>query len=105
MKIAHIYFEIPMYYSHSGLKKILKKKVLEDHECAIFINKAWTGLKMLTPENVILYLRRPPNAPIEPDSIKYLPNCVNGTNLNYDAALRAAIQTKFNKKYPTHSEA
>lgn len=94
MKIAHLYFETSMAYSFNGLKNILGKKVLRDDECAIFINKSWTGVKLLTPQNTLLYCRR---NRIEPDTIKYLPSCVNGSALDYDKALDAAIRAKFKR--------
>lgn len=99
MKIAHVYYEINMSNSHKGLRKQVKKPLPED-ECAIFINKAWTGLKMLTPGNVILYVRQPNSRPIHPDTIKFLPNCVRGDNLNYPLALHTVIKSRFNKRYP-----
>jgi len=96
MKIASIYFDVTMSRGHKGLREIHRKNLTED-ECAIFINKRWTALKMLTPQNVILHLKQPQNRPIVPDAIKFLPHCVSGGELDYSKALSASINNRFEK--------
>lgn len=99
MKLAHIFFDASMSNGHKGLTDILfketKSRLLKEEETAIFINKKFTALKMLTSKHVLLHLKRPDNKPINPETVKYLPHCVNGEELNYSKALDAVIREKF----------
>lgn len=74
-----------------------KKIFLTEGQCAIFISKDWTGLKMLMPNGDLLYRRRPKNKPINPHAIKYLPSCVVGKSLHYEKALEAAIKERYER--------
>jgi len=94
-RIAYLFFDVSMSNGHTGLGAMLKDDLGEDY--AIFINKRWTALKMLTPDNVILHLKRPDNQPINPDTVAHLPNCVNGRELDYAKALKTVIETKYKK--------
>lgn len=80
------------------LKKRAKISQLDAGETAIFINKKWTALKLLTSEDVLLHLRRPANKPILPESIKYLPACIEGKELNYSVALKKTLEDKFSNR-------
>lgn len=95
-KLAYVFFDIPMYYGH-GLRKILKNE-LKNGEFTIFINKNWNALKMLTYNNVLLHLKQPYHRPINPETIKFLPYCVNGSEINYKRALKSVIIKDFQKK-------
>ena len=95
--IAYLHFDVPMYFGHTGLTAMLKKPLMTK-ECAIFINKDWTALKLLTAQDIVIHLRRPRNKPINPNSIKFIPLCVNGNALDYPKALKAAIKEQIKKK-------
>lgn len=99
MKLAHIFFNIDMRNGHDGLATILKKKagvdVLPHGETAIFINNSWSALKLMTSGDILLHLKRPYHKPINPETIKYLPNCVEGGELNYTRALETVLSKKF----------
>lgn len=97
MELMDIFFNVHMRYGHDGLAKILAKKTKEKGH-AIFINKKWTALKLLTPDNVLLHLRQPANRPIEPRALKYLPSCVGGGAINYDKALEKALNKEFENR-------
>ncbi len=96
--IAHVFFETDMRNGHDGLTKRLGKIILKPGETAIFINRKWTALKLLTPEYVVLHLR--PKHGLNPAAIKYLPACIEGKELNYQRALESAIHKRFAKDYP-----
>jgi hypothetical protein len=95
-RIIEVFFETNMRNGHDGLARILKRK-LSKGEYAVFINRNWTALKMLTSEDTLLHLRRPSNKPINPKTIPYLPACVNGSRLQYDRALRVVIEKEYQK--------
>ncbi len=70
--------------------------ILKPGEYAVFINRSWTALKMLTPNReVLLHLRRPGHKPINPETIRHLPNCIEGPELNYKKALGKVITDRF----------
>lgn len=100
-RVMHVFFEVSMSNGHQGLHSILKKsrKAIEGSETALFINKDWTACKLLTAHDTLLHLKRPRNAPINPEALKYLPHCIDGDELNYTAALGAAIKDKYNALY------
>jgi len=95
MKLTNIFFGISMSNGHNGLLAHIRKKRALVDSYSIFINKRWTALKMITPDNVILHLKTPDNRPIELKSIKYLPACVNGDELDYSTALESALLNEY----------
>ncbi len=84
-----------MSYAHKTLYTIAKGEASRGY--CVFINRAFSALKMTTPNGVILYYRAKPNQPINMDTIKYLPACVSGGDLNYSKALAVAVTEKFEK--------
>lgn len=98
-RIAHLFFDTHMAFQHHGLGKLLEKESGErlprSGETAIFINKKWTALKMLTHDGTLLYLKREKG--INPETIKYLPSCVQGKELDYKWALDKAVREQFEK--------
>lgn len=94
-KLVNVYFDVSMSNGHSGLKNIVKADNIADGECVVFVNKNRLAMKMLTPDNVLLHYKSPSrNRPIVLDTIKYLPSCVNGQSLNYNRALKKALQDR-----------
>jgi len=91
-----------MRYGHPGLSEMLRKKKVKEikpGEHVIFINKDWTALKMFAGSSeLLLHLRRPRNKPINPKTIKFLPYCVNGSQINYKKALMEVIQRDWQRK-------
>jgi hypothetical protein len=99
MKVMHIFFDTHLGRGHAGLMKLLKAKKLEAG-FAVFINKKWSALKMLTPSNVLLHYKSPSDArTIDPDTIKYLPSCIGSDQtLQYDKALGAVLEKRHLEK-------
>ena len=97
MRIMDVYFNVSMSYGHKGLVGLCGGGELT--EPVLFINKSKTALKMLTKEGVLLHYKSPSaSRPLAMDAIKHLPNCVQGNDLQYDQAVRAALIEQFNKK-------
>jgi hypothetical protein len=96
-----------MSLAHNGLGELLRKKskalVPKNGDVAIFINTRWTAVKMLTANGTILYVRR--QTGINPRTIKYLPSCVYGQELNYKRALELAILEQFKQAAPRRAAA
>lgn len=97
MKLAHLFFEVNMSNSHNGLSAILKKqtkvKAPAAGECAIFINRAWTAVKLLTADGTILHQK--PKHGVNPKTLPYLPQCVEGKELNYQRALEIVLRKSY----------
>lgn len=94
-RIAHIFFDVHMSYAHTTLTKMIGEKTkLETGETAIFIAKNWKAVKLLTADNTILYHRNN-KLGINPETIKHLPNCVEGGKLNYQKALETVLTKRF----------
>lgn len=95
MKI-NIYFDTRMSLGHKGLREIAKDKY--DRDFCVFINKSFSALKMSTPSNTVLhYKARSTRQPINIETIKYLPACVNGGELDYNRALEQAVKEQYAK--------
>lgn len=99
MKLIDIHLNTSMSLGHPGLYKKAGKSVADGY--VVFINRNWTAMKMLTPGNVLLHYKSPDprRRPINPETIKYLPHCVEGGDLNYSKALEAVITKEFGKKF------
>jgi hypothetical protein len=64
----------------------------------VFVNKDWTAMKMITPQNFLLHYKATDRRrPINMDTIKYLPSCVQGGELNYNKALESAVTEQMAK--------
>lgn len=100
--LAFIFFDVSMSNGHAGLTALLKNKKLEEGETAIFINKKWGALKLLTANDVVLHLK--PKHGVSPGAVKFLPNCIEGKTLNYTKALESSMKERFKKARPNFGE-
>ena len=98
-KVIEVFYDIHMHNGHDGLERILKDDgtKLDKGQVAVFINTSWTALKMLTPDRVLLHFKQPGPRPIDPNTIPYLPTCINGNKLDYSKALDAAVRSQFSQ--------
>lgn len=102
MRLVHIFFDISMSNGHAGLNTLLakEKKTIGDEQYAVFVNKSWMAMKMLTPNNVLLhYKSKSTTTPINPQTIKHLPDCVKGGTLDYSTALASVIKKQFDGRF------
>jgi hypothetical protein len=104
-KIIHIFFETSMSNGHKGLASIAAKHLAKtrfQEGFVVFINKKWTALKAFTVDSeglgLVAHLKRPDNLPINPETIKLIPKYFNGSNFNYEGALREVILKKFKSR-------
>lgn len=100
MKLIKLYFDVNMSRGHNGLGEMLGRTRLSHGECAVFVNKRWTALKMMTPDNVVLHLKMDGNDRINPDTIRYLPYCVEGNEIKYQKALKSTVTSQYKKRFP-----
>lgn len=103
-KIIRCFLDTSMNLSHPGLTKLAEKHkialaTLEPGEHVIFINRAWTLLKLYSRHNVFHYLRMPPNQKISPEAIQWIMHTLNpGGTMDYDKAVKNMLQQKIGVK-------
>ena len=102
-KLLHVYFDTDLRSAHAGLTKLLaKRKVkvsdINQGDCIAFFNRAFTRLKMFASGTQMLLYYSNGNRRIEPETVRLLPNFVSGGELDYNAALKEAIEKHFAKK-------
>lgn len=81
---------------HKGLSALASKngidvRNLRHGEFLMFVNKQQTALKLFVMGNVVAYLKIPGSERINPKVITMIPRFFNGTEINYNKALRAAL--------------
>lgn len=98
-RIVRLYLDTPMYYGHERLNIIAKNyaEKLKDGEHIIFINRAWTKLKLMSSKQLIHYFSTGSGRRISPDSIRYIPECLGANGeIDYDkAVLKSLEKTKY----------
>lgn len=102
-KVLHVIPEVSMIYGHKGLSEAaakarlgIKPEELKQGEFIMFINKAFTAVKLLAANEVLIYYRHPKRHRLNYEALRLIPNFFDGRSLNYPKALRALID----KKYP-----
>lgn len=100
--IMHVFYDSYMGWSHGSLTEIMKKKTGQQElgrgEVAIFINKAWSAVKVLAPGNIILYYRTNSKA-VTIETIKFLPSALGGSRLTFERGLEANMLKAFEKRF------
>lgn len=95
-KLISVFFNTSMSNGHNGLYKIAKDDAEKGY--CVFVNRNWTALKMITPNNVLLHYKAKKSTDrINMETIKFLPYCVSGTELNYSKALEAAVTAQYSR--------
>jgi hypothetical protein len=98
-KIMHVFYEIHLGASHGTLGLILeeklKKTALDKGEVAVFLNKSWTGAKLLTAGGHLLYWRSPYGRPITPEELRYLPAAFGGSRMVFTENLESKLIGQF----------
>lgn len=93
MKLAYFFENIHMSNGHDGLSEYMRKqrKRLRQGDCAIFINSKWTAVKLLTFDERFVIHYRHDTGVIARETIRHIPNCLEGKSLNYPKALERAL--------------
>lgn len=100
ISVAHIFYDINMNFSHQSLLEIFSeatnKDLLQPGEAAIFVNTAWTAVKILAADDVLLYHRD--NEGLSVDAIKNLPRYFGGSQLQLTKTLESRLEKTLKKK-------
>lgn len=98
MKFAQVYFDVNMSRGHVGLKALLTKP-LKKGEAAVFINRVCDTVKILVGSEFVAHYKHPKGR-IEMRTIKYLPQYLEGGEVQYTKALGRAIEDFWAERYP-----
>ncbi len=100
VQVAHVFYDVFMGNSHKGLKSMLSKAIqktdLPRDEVAIFINRSFTGVKVLAQGRVLIY-HKPEGGFISVEAIKALPMKFGGPRLVFTKNLEANLIAAFNE--------
>jgi hypothetical protein len=91
MRLAHIFFDCHMANGHAGLESIMGNKKLKPGDCAIFVNTAWDTVKIFVDGNFIAHYKHPTGT-IAPETLRHLPNYLQGGEIQYSKALKKVIE-------------
>lgn len=102
-RLLNIFFNVDLRCSHDGLKALCAKKrvglsKLEQGDCVIFINRDMTKLKMFASGTECLLHLKKEKGRIAPETIPLLPHYVSGGKLDYNSALKTAIEKHLQRR-------
>lgn len=101
MEIARVFLDTPMFYQFQGLQEILRKnrikpETLDEQEIIVFVNKAMTAFKvMVGPHYLVYHNNGRKRFPLE--AIAHFGTFFNGKEIDFQAAARKALETKYHK--------
>ena len=94
--------DVHMGLGHQGLSDLARKHKrsvdkLEAGDFLLFMNRSQTAFKLYAAGNVIAYYKST-RGRIEPSTITMLPKYFNGTRIDYDGALKEAVEKSLRRK-------
>lgn len=101
--ILRVFLNVDMRNGHDGLSKTAKENGIKTSDIeagsyVIFINASSNKLKMYAAGEVIAYLRLPAGRKINMDVIRELPRVFDGRRINYQEALKTAVEAALVRK-------
>lgn len=99
LRIIRYFPDSDLRCGHEGLREVAKKNGVDPWELApgeflVFANHLKNKMKIYAPGNVIAYLKSPDNRRIDLDVVRLIPRFFNGTQFNYDAAVKSMVLKK-----------
>lgn len=104
-KIMHLFFDVWLGYGHKSLNEIMENVTgsteLKKNEVAVFINKAWTGAKMLGANGTMLYWKSPNNRPISVEELKDVPTNLGAQRFVFSGKLEQGTSKGYSDRFGT----
>jgi hypothetical protein len=97
----HVYTNVSLQNGHEGLEAIAKKsnkvnvRELKVGEFALFINRAFTAVKVFGANNVLLHYKHPQRHILNYKALRLLPVFMEGQDIGYTKALRQIIKEEY----------
>lgn len=103
IRVAHCFYDTYMGFAQKSLNAIVDRMNGEedrgDDTVAIFINRKFSGVKVLYGRQTILYFKGAGDGSITPDLIKNLPLMVAGRPFTFNRVLEQAMERNFKSRY------
>lgn len=101
-KIVRYFADTHLGGGHKALSEIAKESGIDTAklsagEYLIFTNTAMSALKLYAPGNIVAYLK-PPGGRLDPDLIASIPRFFNGTEIQYDKALKEKLTRDLSRR-------
>lgn len=98
-RILRFFPDADMRCAHEGLRAVAVENGVDPWELMpgeflVFSNRKQTMMKIFAPGNIIAFLKHPLNHRIDLDIVKYIPRFFNGTEFQYEKAMREMIKEK-----------
>ena len=95
--LIKVFNDIDLRCGHKGLSKIAREhnisiSKLKKGEFVAFLNNTSTGVKLLTTNNILVYLKAEKGVEIDISIIKALPTFFNGTEFSYHEGKRLGLR-------------
>jgi len=100
-QVMHVFPNVSMSNGHDGLAKEAMKtskvnvRELSIGQFAMFINKAFTAVKVFGANNVLLHYKHPKGHHLNYKALKLIPAFFDGQDMGYTRALRQIIKTEY----------
>ena len=100
-KIMHVYSNVNLQNGHDGLTAIAKKENKVDvsklnvGQFALFINRAFTAVKVFAANNVIVHYKHPKNHILDYKALRLIPDFFDGQSIGYMKALKQVIEQDY----------
>lgn len=99
-RLIHVFFNVDLRQSFTGLVKTLKSKtdrVMKQGDFVLFMNSKQDMIKMFCSSTNCLLQFKNEKGRINSQTIVDLPNYVQGNSLDYNSALRKVLTKKLGK--------
>jgi hypothetical protein len=102
LRVVRFFPNSDLRCAHDGLRKVaLENEIdpwkLDPGEFLVFANSRQNMLKIFAPGNLIVHVKSPDERRIDLDIIRLIPRFFNGTEFNYQGAVKEMIQKKIQK--------
>lgn len=108
--LVRVFWGTSMGKRHQGLSEVAKKEAdidvheLDQGEMLLFVNRAMDKMQVMAslgrgPHNIVLaYWKGKPGQRIDELAIQYIAQAFNGTTIDYNKALKKALEQRFSQK-------
>lgn len=101
--VGHLFYDVNMGCGSKGMLRILEantgKESLEHGEVAVYINRRWTGVKILTSSTGFFYYKDPNDKTLTVEDIRIIPTLIGGPRLTFQKNLEAALLKQYNNRF------
>jgi hypothetical protein len=100
-QVLHIFPNVNLQNGHDGLRAYAKKSYkinvddLQVGQFAIFINRAFTAVKVFAANNVLVHYKHPKKHMLNYKALKLIPEFFEGQDIGYTKALRQVIKEEY----------